>query len=106
MLYLMGFLPPEKVPNAILLTPKGNNKEEQCSSQQTPIEAEATTISINDIIKLYGPRTPSFRDAKKDFNIAFILLTRSGSEPSTISLNNIQRWAKGFPNVFLKSIEY
>lgn len=103
MLYFMGFLPPERVPNATLIMPFGENKARQCVEKLT-IQGTSRTISINDIISLYGPRDPSFKYSQKNFTMGFILLVRKGTKPSPAIAEAIKRWAAGFPKVFDEAV--
>ena len=105
MLYLMGFLPPEKVPNATLLIPEGGYKQELCFPGKT-IKATAKEITINDIIKRYGPRDPSYQDSQKEFSTAFILVVEKGKQPTPGAIDKLIEWDKKFPEVIRQATVY
>ena len=53
-------------------------------------------VSIGDIISAEGPRVPSAASAPKNFNMAFVLVTRPGEEPKAGSIEKLEaireRW--------------
>ena len=60
------------------------------------ISGQRRDVSIGDIIDAEGPRVPSAASAPKDFNMAFVLVTRPGEEPKAGSIEKLegirQRW--------------
>ncbi len=90
MLYLMGFLPPERVPNAMVIVPESGY---QC------IRGTSRQISINDIINVYGPRVPLANELQGKFSIAYILLTKKAQKITPGYMEKISRWSTTFPEV-------
>lgn len=105
MLYFMGFLPPEKVPNVVLLQPEGGFKSGLCFPGKT-IKATPRQVSINDIIQKYGPRIPSYKDSQKEFSTAFILVVEKGKQPTPGALEKMAEWDKKFPEVIRQATSY
>lgn len=105
MLYLIGVLPPEKVPDAILISPPVDNKSRYCVENAT-IRGVAKKISIHDIINRYGKRIPSWQNSQKDFSASFVLLVRKGNKPSAGALEKLSRWSQNFPNVFKDAVSF
>lgn len=65
-LYLMGFIPASQVQNMLILD------GDPCADCTVP----ATTLTIQDVINVNGPRVPSSATAKKSFRIATIVVSR------------------------------
>ncbi len=103
MLYLSGFLSPERVPDATLLKPLSGDTTE-CNRLST-IRATAQSISINDIIALHGPRVPSSKDSPKKFRTAFVLVVLKGSTPSSEMLKQLAAWSKSWPAVLAQAVD-
>ncbi|HEX7676525.1 MAG TPA: hypothetical protein VF713_00260 [Thermoanaerobaculia bacterium] len=65
-LYLMGLLPPSAVSPGIIV--QGN----PCSGCVLP----SSTITINDVIAINGPRSPGASSAQKLFDVAVVVISR------------------------------
>ncbi|MDB0051738.1 hypothetical protein N9F57_02515 [Gammaproteobacteria bacterium] len=75
-LYLMGLIPAEDVPDFFLIE---NLALVSNSNSDLPVySGSRLDISINDVIALEGPRTPSYSNSQKDFNTAFVYLLEPG----------------------------
>lgn len=66
-LYLMGLLPPSQVQDTLVL-----NSEPTCSDCTMPV----TTVTIQDVISVNGPRIPTSSVSQKDFRFATVIVTR------------------------------
>jgi subtilase family serine protease/flagellar hook assembly protein FlgD len=95
-LYLMGFLPKEKVAPLLLLQnpaidPQRINKEGEV------VAATGTTqVQIQDLIDDMGPREPGFAFSQKEFRLGFVFLTRPGTEPSPEDLEAVEKIRRAF----------
>jgi hypothetical protein len=79
-LYLMGFLPADRVPDFFLLRdvqPAGRD-----SAGRPRVTAERLDITIRDVIAHNGPRVPAFEDAQKQFRTAMVAVVLNGRTPS------------------------
>jgi uncharacterized protein (TIGR03437 family) len=95
--YLMGFRPPDQVPDTFLVTnypsyisPLWHPKPE------IPFDGERRNIGISEIIKVEGRRTPDSTVAQRRFRFAFILVVAQGSQPSTDDLMQIDTYRQQF----------
>ena len=99
-LYFMGFLPPSKVPDFLILrnqqnvgrTPEGHNI----------VKADKATITIQDVISHNGPRVPSFEDAPKAYNTAIVAVTLHGRRPSAAMLSQLEGIAAAWKGYWTK----
>jgi glucodextranase-like protein len=99
-LYLLGMIPKDQVPPMLLI----NNPA--IDATQLPflgatVSGTATTVTINDIVAAEGERVPSSATSLKQFNIGFVLLTRSGDSigNATQAMDTLR---KGFAGRFAK----
>jgi hypothetical protein len=79
-LYLMGFLPPDRVPDFFLLRdaqPAGRD-----SAGRPRVTAARVNITIRDVIAHNGPRVPAFEEAQKEFRTALVAVVLNGRTPS------------------------
>jgi hypothetical protein len=83
-LYLMGFLPPSKVPDFVVL--RNQKNVGKTPEGQNIVAAEKMTITIQDVIAHNGPRVPSFEDSPKAYNTALVAVTLKGRKPSAAML--------------------
>jgi hypothetical protein len=87
-LYLMGFLPPSKVPDFFVLRnqrPVGKSPEGQAI-----VAAEKVPITIQDVIAHNGPRVPPFESAQKAYSTAMVAVTLKGRQPSAAMLTQLE----------------
>ncbi|MEI6209510.1 MAG: putative Ig domain-containing protein [Desulfuromonadales bacterium] len=76
-LYLMGMIPKTQVP-PMLLIENTNIDKTQLPHLGDTITGTAKTVTIDDIVAAEGERTPNAASSQKQFNIGFVLLTRTG----------------------------
>lgn len=99
-LYLMGLLAPGDVPPFFYV---GNSTAPQRSSAPEPgLTFTGTRFDhvVGDVIAAEGPRRPTSRDARRSFNMAFVLFSRPGESVSQASIDKVetirQRWNEYF----------
>jgi uncharacterized protein (TIGR03437 family) len=95
--YLMGFRPPDQVPDTFLVT----DYPSSISPLWHPIpeitfDGARRNISVSDIIKVEGRRTPDSTVAQRRFRFAFILVVAQGSQPSTADLTQVDTYRQQF----------
>lgn len=76
-LYLMGMITVEQVPPMLLIDNTAIDAT-QLPFLGATVSGTATTVVIDDIVAAEGERIPSSATSPKQFNIGFVLLTRSG----------------------------
>lgn len=88
-LYLMGFLPKEKVqPTFLVVTNEPLNQT---------VSGTKKIITIDDLIKIAGPREPSYPNSQTDFKVGFILVTPKGVQATQDQMNKINWISQNFP---------
>jgi uncharacterized protein (TIGR03437 family) len=95
--YLMGFRPPEQVPDTFLVT----NYPSYISPLWHPLSGVAfdgtrRNISVNDVIQVEGRRTPDYTVAQRRFRFAFILVVAQGTQPSAADVAQIDTYRQQF----------
>ncbi len=75
-LYLMGFIPPEEVPNIHYFTDVKGSKSENPSKNGIFYAEEEHVLTIEDIIARFGPRIPDCNNSQKNFNVLLIVVTK------------------------------
>lgn len=81
-LYLMGLIPASAVPDFLLIeNPSGNYDPEDgpqvLYGNPATITGKKKMVSIDDILAVEGPRSPSFAQAKRRFQTTFLVVFRS-----------------------------
>jgi len=101
--YLMGLCPPNEVGDLSYLVIDADLQE--LLRTKSPISGFSTSAtrkitSLNQIVEHEGPRSPTWVDAPKTFHIAFLLLTRQGTAPSTATLQKMSRYREALERYF------
>ncbi len=79
-LYLMGFIAPSEVPDFFMLrnlTPAGRD-----ANGHPIFRADRTTVTVQDVIAVEGPRLPDVDHSQKDFNTGMVVVVEHGKVPS------------------------
>ncbi|MDO8658811.1 MAG: hypothetical protein Q7K55_08770 [Candidatus Levybacteria bacterium] len=117
-LYLMGFADKSEVKGDYLLLTDIDNPDTPEFPPPVSItpgprvglvttHAKSTKVSIDDIIKIAGEeRSPSAKDSQKDFQIAFVILTKKDLKPSEIMIKAINNAANIFPGQWAYATGY
>jgi subtilase family serine protease/flagellar hook assembly protein FlgD len=93
--YLMGFLPPEKVPPFTLLRSSGVDRH-LITREGDVVAATPTTVTIEQIVAANGPRVPDATHSQKEFRLGFVFLTAPGTEPTSEDLEAVERVRRAF----------
>lgn len=85
-LYLMGLAPAEEVANFFYV--KGATERPNWAVPEIGVTLRGHRVDVGmwQVTEALGPRAPSFAEAPKVFNMAFVLLAREGEPPSAESL--------------------
>jgi uncharacterized protein (TIGR03437 family) len=102
--YLMGFRPPEQVPDTFLVT----NYSSTISPLWHPLRGVAfdgarRDIGIDEIIQVEGRRTPDYAVAQRRFRFAFILVVAQGSQPSADDLAKVDAYRQQFETFYAQA---
>jgi hypothetical protein len=98
-LYLMGLLPPNEIPDLMVVTPQ----DPVCFNNKETCPGTARYVSVKDIITVEGERLPSSADSQKDFRMAFILITKKGQKPTDEQIKKMNYIVENFPNIWAKA---
>lgn len=107
--YLMGVRPANQVADSFVLTNLTNNGGADRAFGVRPglgVTGTRQTVTINDILTANGARQPDASTARKAFRAAFVLVTRSGVQPTTATLNKITRLRLAFESYFAQATDY
>lgn len=106
-LYLMGLLPPNQVSPIYehVFEPKPgkdsyNEWGPSCGEVHNFIETK--TITIQDIINKNGARNPSYDQSKKDFRIAFVIVTAKGEVVPSGFIDHVKIYMDALPDAWYK----
>ena len=91
-LYLMGLIPVSEVTPLTLWIPDDPSIE---PSDSPAIKGTKKIVTVDDIIKIAGQRSPAYPNTQKDFKVAYIYLAKG--VPSDWQINNIKWIAQNFP---------
>ena len=95
--YLMGFRPPEQVPDTFLVT----DYPATISPLWHPLSGISfngarRNIGIDEIIQVEGRRTPDYAVAQRRFRFAFILVVPQGSQPDVSQVDTYRQQFEAF----------
>lgn len=103
-LYLAGLYRASEVPPMTLIDNPSIDKNltpwESLQQHGATISGTKRTISIENIIAAEGERNPSFQNAQKDFEFAFVLVTKPGESISEKQITALRNLSKGFVDRF------
>jgi subtilase family serine protease/flagellar hook assembly protein FlgD len=94
-LYLMGFLPPEKVPPFTLLQSPGVHRH-LINRVGAVVAATPATVTIEQVVAANGPRVPDATHSQKEFRLGFVFLAAPGTEPTPEDLEAVERVRRAF----------
>lgn len=83
-LYLMGLLPPESVAPEYFVLDRAVN----LSPGELIPRAKVSRVTIDDVVRVYGPRTPSVATSQKTFRFVFIALSETPATAAEIAIVN------------------
>jgi uncharacterized protein (TIGR03437 family) len=90
--YLMGFRPPDQVPDTFLVTNYPSNISPLWHPKPAvPFDGARRNVSVGDIIKVEGRRTPDSTVAQRRFRFAFILVVAQGTQPDASQIDTYRQ---------------
>lgn len=99
-LYLMGMIPKEQVPPMLMIDNPAIDKTKLPHLGDT-ITGASKIVTIDDIIAVEGERIPNTSASQKQFNVGFVLLTRSGDN-ATAATQAIETMRKAWAGRFVE----
>ncbi len=93
-LYLMGLLPSSEVRPLVLWETLATPGSDVGSP---PMVGVKKIVTVDDIIKIAGPRIPAYPNTQRNFKIAYILLPKNGETATESQIESIQWIAANFP---------
>jgi len=88
-LYLMGLVPAEEVPpHLVLAAPQVLSVDEE--SDLLIVAATLDTVTIGEVIDIYGPRSPSPNDAPRAFRMATVVVSDHPLNPIELAYHDRQ----------------
>jgi hypothetical protein len=101
--YLMGLRSADDVGEISYLVTGGDAKDllrEKSPVSGFSMSAARKTTSVAQIVEREGLRVPVATNARKQFRVAFLLLTQKGSTPSSSTLDKISRYRDSLVRYF------
>ncbi|MCS7025326.1 MAG: hypothetical protein NZV14_11040 [Bryobacteraceae bacterium] len=100
--YLMGFRAPEEVSPTFLVrrSPFANDEAPRLG---VSFNGQRQDISIEDLIRVEGRRSPDHTVSQRHFRMAFILLVREGTEPNPADLEQLETLRREFEVFFAQA---
>lgn len=108
-LYLMGLAKKEEVVEGTLVKVKGSEDRNNFVGYDFELNPTGTVdcspvkVSAQDFIEAFGPRNPEYKNAQKDFTMAFIIVLRNSDKLSKDQKEKIVEIAKNFPDFWSKA---
>jgi hypothetical protein len=91
-LYMMGYIPPSRVPDFFYVDNSSANPA-QLPQWDFSMTGQRVDVSVDDVIREEGARSPSSANSQKDFRIAMILLVPGGQQVQQRSIDKVQDFA-------------
>jgi hypothetical protein len=101
--YLLGFRPPEEVPPTFVVLNSGQPLT-RVPQAGIGFNGNRLDISVNDLVKRYGRRTPDSTVAQRRFRFAFVLIAPAGADPS-LAVAQIEEYRRAFEPFFSAAAE-
>jgi hypothetical protein len=95
-LYIMGFLPPGRVPVTGVI-------EDMKDLGSNRYQGTLVPVRIEDIVATMGPRIPSSTDSQKEYRMSFYLVHEPGRGPDPRLYNRAQGLSAAVAEFFLRA---
>ena len=101
--YLMGLIPVGEVPEKFYVRRQvGSSSSDVPANPGETIFGTRVDVSIDQIISSLGTRSPSVADSQKSFRVGFIVLVKSGEQPSQSTIDKVKRITVEIEKLFSK----
>lgn len=106
-LYSMGLKSPEDIKEKLVAVkyPPFIEPQGLCGTYEISASEVERVFTIQDMIKILGPRIPSIENSQKDFNIAFVLIVPKGITASREEVDALNWISDKFPIVWYQATE-
>jgi len=98
--YLMGFLPPSQVAPSFWVSGAPAYLGGSLPLRNVTFDGKRRDVTIDDIIRAEGRRTPDDTVAQRRFRFAFIIVAKEGSTPTTAQLAQVETYRQQFEAYF------
>jgi hypothetical protein len=98
--YLMGFEPASAVPPTFVATGAPSYLLAMHPVLGYPFDGARQDVSVDDIIRAEGRRTPDFTVAQHRFRFGFILVVPAGTNPTAAQLAQLETYRTAFVDFF------
>ncbi len=100
--YLMGLRAPEDVPATFLVTNPSYGGFNRGPQRGVQFDGVRRDVTIDEIVRAEGRRTPDHTVAQRHFRFAFIVLTSEGVQPTAEQLAQVERYRSEFAAYFAR----
>jgi uncharacterized protein (TIGR03437 family) len=103
--YLMGFRAPADVPDTFVVTGYNPQLVSAISHPAGGVAFDGTPlpITVGDVIKAEGRRTPDATVAQRHYRFAFIMVVPAGTDPSAAQLQQVEAYRQQFVDFYAKA---
>lgn len=102
--YLMGFRPKEEVPLLFYVSDSGfSTLFSPPPSVGSTFNGTRRDVSVDDIVRVVGRRTPDSTVSQRNFRFAFILLTPAGFDVPQSTLNQLEEYRRRFESFYFQA---
>jgi uncharacterized protein (TIGR03437 family) len=103
--YLMGFRAPADVPDTFVVTGYNPQLVSAISHPAGGVAFDGTPlpITVGDIIKAEGRRTPDSTVAQRHYRFGFIMVVQTGTDPSAAQLQQVETYRQQFVDFYAKA---
>ncbi len=103
--YLMGLRPPQDVAPTFYVANPSIGSGNRGPQRGVSFDGARRDVAVDELIRLYGHRTPDHLAAQRQFRIAIILITRAGEEPALVDLDKIEAIRSNFGDYFARATD-
>ena len=101
--YLMGFRPPQEVPDTFYVANARGVPSGVPARVGVGFNGDRRNVSVGDVIAEAGRRTPDSTVAQRKFRFAFVLITAEGQQPTTTQLAQLEGYRTAFETFYAKA---
>jgi uncharacterized protein (TIGR03437 family) len=98
--YLMGFIPPQNVPDTFLVQNATSGDSGRTPQAGISFNGTRRDIHIDEIVQAEGRRTPDHTVSQRHFRFAFVLVTKSGTAPTADQLQQLDNYRSQFEGFY------
>jgi hypothetical protein len=103
--YMMGLRAPGDVPPTFYVSNPSTGTAYRYPQRGISIDGVRRDVTVEDLVRVFGPRTPDHRASQKAFRLALILITRAAEEPTAADIEKLEAIRASFPDYFARATE-